>query len=91
MRVIHFSDLLTAAELAKRLSVKPETILRWHRSGRIPGRRLSHKVLRFCLADVVSALGACPGISIQVTSMDDQSVQVASIRPQCLFAPIPAA
>ena len=36
-------------------------------------------------------LGACPGISIQVTSMDDQSVQVASIRPQCLFAPIPAA
>ena len=37
------------------------------------------------------ALGACPGISIQVTSMDDQSVQVASIRPQCLFAPIPAA
>ena len=36
-------------------------------------------------------LGACPGISIQVTSMDDQSVRVASIRPQCLFAPIPAA
>ena len=38
-----------------------------------------------------SALGACLSISIQVTSMDDQSVQVASIRPQCLFAPIPAA
>ena len=37
------------------------------------------------------ALGACLGISIQVTSMDDQSVQVASIRPQCSFAPIPAA
>ena len=36
-------------------------------------------------------LGACLGISIQVTSMDDQSVQLASIRPQCLFAPIPAA
>ena len=36
-------------------------------------------------------LGACLGISIQVTSMDDQSVQVASIRPQCSFAPIPAA
>ena len=40
---------------------------------------------------VAEALGACPGISIQVTSTDDQSVQVASIRPQCLFAPIPAA
>ena len=37
------------------------------------------------------SLGACPGISIQVTSMDDQSVQIASIRPQCSFAPIPAA
>jgi len=36
-------------------------------------------------------LGARLGISIQVTSMDDQSVQVTSIRPQCLFAPIPAA
>ena len=36
-------------------------------------------------------LGACPGISIQVTSMDDQSVQIASIRSQCSFAPIPAA
>ena len=38
-----------------------------------------------------AALGACLGISIQVTSMDDQSVQIASIRPQCSFAPIPAA
>ena len=44
-----------------------------------------------CGRDPVPTLGACPGISIQVTSMDDQSVQVASIRPQCLFAPIPAA
>ena len=40
---------------------------------------------------LTSTLGARPGISIQVTSMDDQSVQVASIRPQCSFAPIPAA
>jgi CRISPR-associated endonuclease/helicase Cas3 len=41
--------------------------------------------------DGTGILGACPGISIQVTSMDDQSVQIASIRPQCSFAPIPAA
>src|SRR3974377_89974 len=39
----------------------------------------------------IEHLGARLGISIQVTSMDDQSVQVASIQPQCLFAPIPAA
>ncbi|MGA8352211.1 MAG: hypothetical protein WB773_30770 [Isosphaeraceae bacterium] len=43
------------------------------------------------LRGVQSELGARLGISIQVTSMDDQSVQVASIRPQCSFAPIPAA
>ena len=43
------------------------------------------------LGALIELLGACPGISIQVTSMDDQSVRVASIRPQCLFAPIPAA
>jgi excisionase family DNA binding protein len=49
-------DLLTAVELADRLRVKPETVLAWHRSGRIPSIRLSHKVLRFNLADVVAAL-----------------------------------
>jgi excisionase family DNA binding protein len=49
-------DLLTAAELAERLRVKPETVLAWHRSGRIPSIRLSHKVLRFNLGDVVAAL-----------------------------------
>ena len=56
MQVIHPSDLLTAAELADCLGVKPGTILGWHRSGRIPGRRLSHKVLRFSLAEVLAAL-----------------------------------
>jgi excisionase family DNA binding protein len=49
-------DLLTAAELAERLRIKPSTILMWHRSGRIPSVRLSHKVLRFSLPDVVAAL-----------------------------------
>jgi excisionase family DNA binding protein len=51
-------DLLTKVELAERLGVKPGTILVWYRRGRIPGRRLSHKVLRFRLADVVAALEA---------------------------------
>jgi excisionase family DNA binding protein len=49
-------DLLTAAELADRLQVKPDTVLGWHRSGRIPSIRLSHKVLRFSLSDVLVAL-----------------------------------
>ena len=48
--------ILTAAELADRLRVKPSTVLDWHRSGRISSRRLSHKVLRFNLRDVMAAL-----------------------------------
>jgi predicted site-specific integrase-resolvase len=49
-------DLMTARELAGHLGVRPGTILDWHRQGKIPGRRLSHKVLRFSLRDVVNAL-----------------------------------
>jgi excisionase family DNA binding protein len=49
-------DLLTGPELADRLGVRPATVLAWYRSGRIPGRRLGHKVLRFSLAAVVAAL-----------------------------------
>ena len=41
-------ELLTTREVAARLRVSPETILRWHRSGALPGgRRLSTTVLRF--------------------------------------------
>jgi excisionase family DNA binding protein len=48
--------LLTAAELAERLGVRPGTVLGWHRKGRIPARKLSQKVLRFDLAEVLAAL-----------------------------------
>jgi excisionase family DNA binding protein len=49
-------ELLTASELAERLQIKPSTVLDWQRTGRIPSLRLSHKVLRFNLGDVVTAL-----------------------------------
>jgi predicted site-specific integrase-resolvase len=49
-------DLFTAQELAGHLGVRPGTILGWHRKGKIPARRLSHKVLRFSLRDVLNAL-----------------------------------
>ena len=52
--------LLTATELAQRLGVKPGTILGWHRKKRIPSRKLSRKILRFDLADVLSALETLP-------------------------------
>ena len=49
-------DLLTSAELAARIGIKPATVIDWHRKGRIPGRKLSPKVLRFDLAEVLAAL-----------------------------------
>lgn len=49
-------DLLTADELAERLKVQPRTIREWTREGKIPARRLSHKVIRYRLSDVVAAL-----------------------------------
>jgi excisionase family DNA binding protein len=40
--------LLTARQVAERLGLSVETILRWHRSGKLPGgRRLGSNVLRF--------------------------------------------
>jgi excisionase family DNA binding protein len=56
MQTMHSVELLTAAELAEHLGVRPGTILTWHRTGKIPARRLSHKVLRFNLRDVLAAL-----------------------------------
>ena len=52
------SDLLTADELAGRLRVRPSTIQRWSRAGRIPKVRLSPKVVRYNLAAVVQAMSA---------------------------------
>lgn len=49
-------DLLTRPELAARLGVRPDTIARWTRAGRIPARRLSPKVVRYDLAAVLAAL-----------------------------------
>ena len=49
-------ELLTAAQLAERLGIKPGTVHDWHRKGKIAGRKLSAKVLRFDLSDVLSAL-----------------------------------
>ena len=57
-------DLITAEELGARLRLKPDTVILWARQGRIPVRRLSRKVVRFRLPEVVAALEAattnCP-------------------------------
>lgn len=45
--------LLTARELAERLAVSTETVLRWHRAGRLPGGlRLATGVLRWDEAEL---------------------------------------
>jgi excisionase family DNA binding protein len=42
------SELATTREVATMLRVSPETVLRWYRSGKLPGgRRLGSNVLRF--------------------------------------------
>jgi excisionase family DNA binding protein len=51
-------DLLTVDEIAERLRVEVSTIRTWARTGRIPVRRFTPKVYRYCLADVVAALEA---------------------------------
>jgi len=50
------TDLLTAEEVADRLQVRPSTIRRWAREGRIPKVRLTPKVVRYELAAVVKAM-----------------------------------
>ena len=39
--------LETAEELAERLHLKPNTIWKWSRQGKIPSVRISPKVIRF--------------------------------------------
>ncbi|HBG26982.1 MAG: hypothetical protein A2Y10_15375 [Planctomycetes bacterium GWF2_41_51] len=49
-------NLLTAEDMAIWLKVKPETILKWARTGRIPFLRFSGKVVRFDVVAVQQAL-----------------------------------
>jgi excisionase family DNA binding protein len=51
-------ELLTAQELATHLKIKAGTVALWTRQGRIPARRLSRKVVRYDLAQVLAALAA---------------------------------
>ena len=48
--------LLTAAELAERLSVSEATVVAWVRQGRIPEIRATERTRRFAYGEVVDAL-----------------------------------
>jgi excisionase family DNA binding protein len=49
-------SLLAPQELAERLAVKPSTVLRWAKQGRIPAVRPTRRVIRFDVAAVLQAL-----------------------------------
>ena len=48
---------ITAREVGERVGLSPETILRYYREGRIPGRRLPGQIrpVRFLWSEVESA------------------------------------
>jgi len=52
------TDLWTPKELAGLLRVSPATVRSWQREGKIPARRLSPKVIRYDLREVLAALAA---------------------------------
>ena len=51
------TELLTADELAERLKVPPQTVRNWASRGTIPAVRITRRIRRFDLADVMRALG----------------------------------
>ena len=50
------TELLTAEEVADRIRVRPDTVRIWARRGIIPAVKLSVKVIRFNLGDVLASL-----------------------------------
>jgi excisionase family DNA binding protein len=50
------SELLTAAEMAARLRIKPSTLQDWAREGRVPAVRITPKVIRFDAEAVILSL-----------------------------------
>ena len=51
-------SLITTAELAERFQVTPTTIRQWVRDRRIPAIKVSRRIIRFDLQDVLATLKA---------------------------------
>ena len=49
-------ELLTAAEMAARIRVRPTTLQEWAREGKIPSIRITPKVIRFDAEAVIHTL-----------------------------------
>jgi len=70
-------QLLTATELARVLKVRPETVYRLRKSGRIPCYRLGQRRVRFDLEETPDQLGP-PG----PPRGEDQDSGAHKARPQ---------
>ena len=49
------NELIPPGEVAARLGVTVQTVLRWHQAGRLPALRCSRKVIRFSWPAVLAA------------------------------------
>ena len=50
------SELITAAEIGERLRVRPATVRLWTQDGIIPAVRITGKVIRYDVIEVITAL-----------------------------------
>ena len=65
------NPFLTAEQLAASLGVKPDTVRDWGRRSLIPRIKVSHKVIRYDLDDVVAALKARAAEAIEIVKLPD--------------------
>jgi hypothetical protein len=57
-RRVHMNKMMTVAQLAKRLGVKPNTLRGWARTGVVPCIRLSTGCIRFDVQEIEQVLDA---------------------------------
>ena len=59
---------ITAREVAERVGLSPDTIVRYHREGRIPGRRLQGTIrpVRFLWSEIEAAWDGHTQLSLAV-------------------------
>ncbi len=69
--VVERDGFVAAEAVAAHLGIRRNTVVAWARSGKIPALKMSKKVLRFQMADVLKALGASEAVHTdEATSME---------------------
>ena len=74
--------LLRARDVAERLDVSVETVLRWHRGGKLPGgRRLSSSILRFDAQEIEAWIEGMAGAGGEAPTTPRRPPGVVSVMP----------